>query len=131
MPNDYRLTLADEAQWWEVADAQGWVQYEYGPTPEPTDEDPNPQPPVVSRWVAYPGIDFVVIGTIYEIPPEPTPEDYVPVPLPGYAVNLRFNPWGSETDIPDDMVQYIVTPADPRYTFAGGWFPGPKTPEGV
>lgn len=126
MPNDYRLTFADEAQWWEIADAHGWVQYQYEPEPDPKPDDYEPV--VVSKSLYCFGIDFVVIGTIYEPAPEPLPDPYDPVPYAGYGVNIRFNQYGNQTDLPDDMVQYITTPADPRYTFAGGWFAGPKTP---
>lgn len=128
MTYDYRLTFADEAQWWAEADAHGWVQYEYEPLPPDVGPENPPAPVVKSKIIYYPGIDFVVIGTLYEPAPDPLPDPYTPVPLPGYGVNIRFNPWCDQVDLADDMVQFITTPADPQYTFAGGWFPGPKTP---
>jgi hypothetical protein len=107
--NDYRLTFTDEAQWWAVADAQGWVQY----TTEPA-ENPEDPPIVTGKYLSAPGIDFDVLGVVY------APED-PPVAYPGWGVNIRFN----GGDLPDDMVQYITLPADPVRTFAGGWFQGP------
>ena len=125
MTCDYRLTFADEAQWWAEADAHGWVQYEYEPAPDPL---PDPYTPVVkSKTIYYPGIDFVVIGTLYEPAPDPLPDPYTPVPLPGYGVNIRFNPWSDQTDLAPDMVQFITMPPNPQYTFAGGWHQGPET----
>lgn len=116
MPNDYRLTFTDEAQWWAVADAQGWVQYQTEPAPNP--DDP---PVVVGKTLSAPFIDFDVLGTVYE--PATNPDD-PPVPLPGWGVNIRFN----AGDLADDMVQYITLPTEPVRTFAGGWFQGDKTP---
>ena len=116
MPNDYRLTFADEAQWWAVADAQGWVQYDTEPAENP--EDP---PVVVSKTISAPGIDFDTLGVVY-VPAE-NPDD-PPVPLPGWGVNIRVN----GGDLPDDMTVYITLPAAPVRSWAGGWFQGPKVP---
>jgi hypothetical protein len=117
MPNDYRMTFADQADWLVVADSQGWIQREYAPQ-----EDPEAEPVVVSTWIASPGLDFVVLGTIYE-PQAPVPEDVEPpppVPYPGYGVNIRYN----VGIIAEDLVQYVVYPQDPYNSFAGGWYPG-------
>jgi len=131
MTYDYRLTFADESEWWAEADAHGWVQYEYEPMPPDADPENPPEPVVKSKTIAYPGIDFEVIGTIYEpLPPDVDPDNPPqPVPYPGYGVNVRFNPWCDQSDLADDMVQFIVTPIDPQFTWAGGWSPGPKTNE--
>jgi len=118
---DYRLTFPDQATWMAQADAAGWVQREYEPQPDPL---PNPAPtPVVKReWIESQGAVIVDIGTVYE-PQPPTPIDQpqpTPVPYPGYAVNVRC----FDTNLPEGMVQYIVMPANPQYTFAGGWEQG-------
>ena len=51
----------------------------------------------------YTAIDM--IGTIYEPAPEPLPEDYQPVPYPGYHVNVRNIAAMPELDA------FIVTPS--------------------
>jgi hypothetical protein len=71
----------------------------------------------------------VVLGTIYE-PQPPTPPDQeppAPVPYPGYGVNVRYH----QGMIVADLVQYVVFPADPYNSFAGGWFPGAMPPEAM
>lgn len=50
----------------------------------------------------YTAIDM--IGTIYEPAPDPVPEDYVPVPYPGYHVNVR------NTAPMPELQQFVVTP---------------------
>ena len=50
----------------------------------------------------YTAIDM--IGTIYEPAPEPVPEDYQPVPYPGYYVNVR-----NTAEMPE-LDAFIVTP---------------------
>ena len=116
---DYRLTFPDQATWKAQADAAGWVQREYAPQPEPL-PDPAPAPIVVREWIYTPGAVIVDIGTVYEPFPVPTPDPYTPVPYPGYAVNVRC----FDTNLPSGMVQYVVEPANPQYTFAGGWEQG-------
>lgn len=117
---DYRLTFPDQAAWLAQADAAGWVQREYEPLPPTPPDEPAPTPVVKREWIATPGAVIVDIGTIYEPPPVPVPDPYVPVPYPGYAVNVRC----FDTNLPEGMVPYIVTPANPQYTFAGGWEQG-------
>ena len=51
----------------------------------------------------YTAIDM--IGTIYEPAPEPVPKDYVPVPYPGYHVNVR-----NTAEMPE-LDAFIVTPS--------------------
>ena len=120
---DYRLTFPDQATWMAEADAAGWVQREYAPQPPTPPGDTPPTPVVVREWIATPGAVIVDIGTVYEplppSPPAPAPQP-TPVPYPGYAVNVRC----FDTNLPEGMVQYIVMPADPQYTFAGGWEQG-------
>jgi hypothetical protein len=120
---DYRLTFPDQATWMAQADAAGWVQREYAPQPPTPPDEPPPTPIVKREWIATPGAVIVDIGTVYEpqppapLPPAPQP---TPVPYPGYAVNVRC----FDTSLPEGMVQYIVMPANPQYTFAGGWEQG-------
>lgn len=117
---DYRLNFSDEAAWWAAADAQGWVQYEYAPQ-----ENPDEPPVVIGKTLYAPNIDFDVIGIMYEDQPIPDPENPPPpVPLPGWHLNIRFR----EGNLPVSMNSNIVLPANPKRTFAGGWFQG--TPEG-
>jgi hypothetical protein len=118
---DYRLTFPDQATWLAQADAAGWVQREYEPqSPTPLGEDP-PTPIVKREWIATPGAVIVDIGTVYEPFPVPLPDPPpTPVPYPGYAVNVRC----FDTNLPSGMVQYVVEPANPQYTFAGGWEQG-------
>lgn len=118
---DYRLTFPDQATWLAQADAAGWVQREYEPQPEPPYPEPAPTPIIKREWIASPGAVIVDIGTVYQPAPVPTPPDYQPVPYPGYAVNVRC----FETSLPEGMAQYVVMPANPQYTFAGGWEQGP------
>jgi hypothetical protein len=120
---DYRFTFTDEAQWWELADANGWVQYEYEPQTPTHIGEPQPERIVKRKWITYPGIDFVVIGTVYA-PQPPTPIDQpppTPIPYDGYAVNIRLN---NGAMLPANLVSYVVQPNNPQYTFAGGWVQG-------
>lgn len=97
---DYRLQFIDEAEWLASADAEGWVHTQEG-----------------STSLAADGIDFDVIGLLYQDQPDP---DAPAVLLPGWHVNLRFR----EGNLPQDMRSNIVIPANPKRTFAGGWFQG-------
>lgn len=51
----------------------------------------------------YTAIDM--IGTIYEPAPDPLPEDYQPVPYPGYHVNVR-----NTAEMPE-LASFVVTPS--------------------
>ena len=124
MYNDYRLTFADETAWLAVAEQQGWLHHVYEPA-----EDPEADPVIVSTWIGADNMDIVVLATIYE-PQPPTPPDQEPpppVPYPGYGVNVRYH-LGM---IAEDLVEYVVFPANPYNSFAGGWSPGamPVPPE--
>lgn len=110
--NDYRLVFPDEAAWWAAADAQGWVQYEYAPQ-----ENPDEPPVVIGKTLYAPNIDFDVIGVMYQEQADP---EAPPVPIPGWHLNIRFR----EGNLPSEMVGNVVLPANPRRTFAGGWFQG-------
>jgi hypothetical protein len=61
----------------------------YTTTPAVTDEQGN----VTQEEYTTPNyINIDVLGVLYEQPPEPTPEDYTPVPLEGWHVNVRVMP---------------------------------------
>jgi hypothetical protein len=57
----------------------------------------------------YQNID--VIGTVYQRPPEPIPEDYVPIPYPApnFGVNIRLL---DDEDI-EPLKPYIIQPKHP------------------
>jgi hypothetical protein len=119
--NDYRLVFPDEAAWWAAADAQGWVQYEYEPQPPVQPGQEPPAPVVKSKTLYAPNIDFDIIGVMYEEQPIPDPENPPPpVLMPGWHLNVRFR----EDVLPPEMASNVVLPANPRRTFAGGWFQG-------
>jgi hypothetical protein len=62
----------------------------------------------------YQNID--VIGTVYQRPPEPTPEDYVPIPYPSpnFGVNIRLM---EDEDI-EPLKPYIIQPKHPVRVWA-------------
>jgi len=62
----------------------------------------------------YQNID--VIGTVYQRPPEPTPEDYVPIPYPApnFGVNIRLM---DDEDI-EPLKPYIIQPKHPVRVWA-------------
>ena len=68
-----------------------------------TDNSPN-----------YQNID--VIGTVYQRPPETTPEDYVPIPYPApnFGVNIRLM---DDEDI-EPLKPYIIYPKNPVRVWA-------------
>ncbi len=57
-----------------------------------------------------------VLGTVYQRPPEPTPEDYEPIPYPppNYGVNIRL--LDDEDKTP--LEPYIVEPKNPIRVWA-------------
>ena len=70
MFNDYMLVFADEAEAYSVL-------YDSA-----TDDEGN-----VTLTPKFTAIDM--IGTIYEPAPDPVPENYQPVPYPGFYANVR------------------------------------------
>jgi hypothetical protein len=62
----------------------------------------------------YQNID--VIGTVYQRPPEPTPENYVPTPYPApnFGVNIRLM---DDEDI-EPLKPYIIQPKHPIRVWA-------------
>lgn len=85
MFHDLMLKFADEAE-------------AYANLYDSTTEDGE-----VTLTPKYTAIDM--IGTIYEPAPDPVPEDYVPVPYPGYHVNVR-----NTAEMPE-LDAFIVTPS--------------------
>lgn len=86
MFNDYMLVFADEAEAFSVL-------YDSS-----TDGEGN-----VTLTPKFTAVDM--IGTIYEPAPDPVPEDYQPVPYPGYHVNIRHTAEAPE------LSQYVVSPS--------------------
>jgi hypothetical protein len=76
-------------------------------TQEPTAWDEEGNVTATEPRQAYANIS--TIGVIYERPPEPTPEDYVPIPEEGWHVNVRVV---DEDPVP--LEQYAVFPTVPR-----------------
>jgi len=62
----------------------------------------------------YQNID--VIGILYQRPPEPTPEDYVPIPYPppNYGVNIRL----LDDENIEPLKPYMVYPENPIRVWA-------------
>ena len=62
----------------------------------------------------YQNID--VIGTVYQRSPEPTPEDYVPIPYPApnFGVNIRL----MENEDIEPLKPYIIQPKHPVRVWA-------------
>lgn len=54
-----------------------------------------------------------IIGTIYANPPEPISENYVPVAVEGFHVNVRAV--GEDTS---SLTTYAMTPVNPRRVWA-------------
>ncbi len=80
MYQDFYLRFTDEAE----ANAVLYTAH-----PAVTDEEGNEITP------AYTTPNFInidVLGILYERAPDPLPEDYTPVELPGWHVNVRVAP---------------------------------------
>ena len=99
---DFYLKFADEAE---------AVAILYTVTPEVTDEEGNVTQEAVQQ-PNYRNID--VLGVIYERAPDPLPDPYAPVPVPGFHVNVRLLP--DEDAAP--LEPFKVIPAQPRRVWA-------------
>lgn len=97
MFNDFYLKFDDEVA------AQAVL---YTTTPAVVVDDVEVTPEEVKP--NYRNID--VLGTIYEKAPEPVPEDYEPVPLSGFHVNVRVID-GEDASV---LEPYSVIPTNPR-----------------
>ncbi len=80
MFSDFYLKFTDEAE----ANAVLYTTH-----PAVTDEEGNETAPAYTT-PNYINID--VLGILYEHAPDPVPEDYEPVALPGWHVNVRLMP---------------------------------------
>ena len=107
---DLYLSFTDEAEANSVLYTIVPTEYELGKNGKPTKiiktesyMTPN-----------YQNID--VIGTVYQRPPEPTPEDYVPIPYPApnFGVNIRLM---DDEDI-ETLKPYIIQPKNPVRVWA-------------
>jgi hypothetical protein len=79
----------------------------YTTTPAVLDEEGNE---VQAEYTTPNYINIDVLGVLYEKPPEPTPEDYVPVALEGWHVNVRVMP-GEDASA---LEAYSIVPTMPR-----------------
>jgi hypothetical protein len=101
MYEDFYLAFQDEAEARSVL---------YTVTPETTVVDENTGEEVIVEEQVTPNYQNIdILGTVYEPAPEPTPEDYepVPYPAPNYGVNVRLVP-GEDAAA---LQPYAVTPA--------------------
>jgi hypothetical protein len=79
----------------------------YTTTPAVTDEEGNE---LQAEYTTPNFINIDVLGVLYEKPPEPTPEDYVPVALPGWHVNVRV----MQGEDAAALEAYAIVPTLPR-----------------
>ena len=101
MTTPYYLAFTDEAQ-------ANSVLYTTTVTPAEVDEDGKViAEEVVTVTPNYANIS--VLGTVYEPAPEPTPEDYVPVPYP--APNYGVNVLVLDSEDPAPLEPYAVQPS--------------------
>lgn len=95
--SDYFLKFPDEATAHSVL---------YTTTDEITDQDGV----VIQEASIKPNFANIdIIGTLYELHPSPVPDDYVPVALDGYHVNVRSI--GEDTSA---IEPFSILPAFPR-----------------
>lgn len=99
---DFYLKFASEAE---------AVAILYTVTPEVTDEEGNVTQEAVQQ-PNYRNID--VLGVIYERAPDPRPDPYEPVPVPGFHVNVRL--LSGEDAAP--LEPFKVIPTQPRRVWA-------------
>jgi hypothetical protein len=93
------------------------ILYTIVPTEYEVDEDGNLTDVVKTEEYLQPNYQNIsVIGTVYQRPPIPTPEDYVPVPYlpPNYGVNIRLL---DDEDI-EPLKPFIVEPRKPIRVWA-------------
>ena len=108
MATPYYLAFTDEAQ--SIS-----VLYTTTVTGAVVDEDGKEiSPEVITVTPNYANID--VLGTVYEPPPEPVPEDYVPVPYP--APNYGVNVLVLDSEDATPLTPYAVDPALPQRVWA-------------
>jgi hypothetical protein len=107
---DLYLAFTDEAESLPIL-------YTIIPTEFEVDADGNPTEVVKTESYMTPNYQNIsVLGTVYQRPPIPTPEDYVPVPYPppNYGVNVLL--LDGEDITP--LQPYLVYPKDPIRVWA-------------
>ena len=93
------------------------ILYTIVPTEFELDENGNPTEIVKTESYLQPNYQNIsVLGTVYQRPPIPTPDDYVPIPYPppNYGVNIRLL---DDEDI-EPLKPYIVEPKNPVRVWA-------------
>ena len=107
---DICLSFQDEAESLPIL-------YTVVPTEYELDENGNPTEIVKTESYLIQNYQNIsVLGTVYQRPPIPTPEDYVPIPYlpPNYGVNIRL--LDDEDKTP--LEPYIVELTDPIRVWA-------------
>jgi len=107
---DLYLSFTDEAQSLPIL-------YTIIPTEFEVDADGNPTEVVKTESYMTPNYQNIsVIGTVYQRPPIPTPDDYEPIPYPppNYGVNIRLL---DDEDI-EPLKPFIVEPKNPIRVWA-------------
>jgi len=107
---DLCLAFTDEAESLPIL-------YTIIPTEYEVDEDGNFTDVVKTEEYLQPNYQNIsVLGTVYQRPPIPTPEDYVPIPYPApnYGVNIRLL---DDEDI-EPLKPFIVEPRKPIRVWA-------------
>jgi len=93
------------------------ILYTIVPATYELDADGNPTDVVKTESYLQPNYQNIsVIGTVYQRPPIPTPDDYEPIPYPppNYGVNIRLL---DDEDI-EPLKPYIVEPRKPVRVWA-------------
>lgn len=107
---DLYLSFTDEAQSLPIL-------YTIIPTEFEVDADGNPTEVVKTESYMTPNYQNIsVIGTVYQRPPIPTPDDYEPIPYPppNWGVNIRLL---DDEDI-EPLKPFIVEPKNPIRVWA-------------
>ncbi len=93
------------------------VLYTVIPTEYELNEKNKPTKTVKTESYITPNYQNIsVIGTVYQRPPIPTPDDYVPIPYPApnFGVNIRLM---EDEDI-EPLKPYIIQPKHPVRVWA-------------
>jgi len=93
------------------------ILYTIIPTEFEVDADGNPTDVVKTESYLQPNYQNIsVIGTVYQRPPIPTPDDYEPIPYPppNWGVNIRLL---DDEDI-EPLRPFIVEPKNPIRVWA-------------
>ena len=93
------------------------ILYTLIPTEYETDENDQPTEVVKTESYLQPNYQNIsVIGTVYQRPPIPTPDDYEPIPYPppNWGVNIRLL---DDEDI-EPLKPYTVEPNNPIRVWA-------------